>query len=140
LYAGARGKAYAKGEWSGNSNVPWKWQTDVVKLTVPFNAEVKDVADFEKDGMGAGASITPRHALGNDKLQMSVSIKPYIGLGFGVRAGDPKKQSSSFGTIAGLEMETEVRSIFQVAHNSQLKESCINIYGQVGVNGVAVSP
>lgn len=140
LYAGARGKAYAKGEWSGRINIPWKWQTETISLTVPSNAKVPDSAGFEKDGMGTGASITPTYALGNDKLQMAVSMKPYVGLGFGVGAGDPKKKSSSFLHIAGLEMETEIRSVIQVVHNSDLKKVCVDVYGQVGVNGVAASP
>lgn len=136
----ARGKAYAKGEWSGNINIPWKWQTDTISLTVPSNAKVPDSADFEKDGMGAGASITPKYAQGNDKLQMAVSMKPYVGLGFGVGAGEPKKKSSSFLHVAGLEMETEIRSVIEVTHNTNLKEVCIHVYGQVGANGVAISP
>lgn len=104
------------------------------------NAEIEDAADFEKDGMDAGASITPRYALGNVNLQMTVSIKPYIRLRFGVGAGASKKQPSSFGAVAGLKVETEIRNTFQVSRNSDFKESYVNIYGQVGMNGVAVSP
>ena len=104
------------------------------------NAEIEDAADFEKDGMDAGASTIPRYALGNVNLQMTVSIKPYIGLRFGVGAGDSKKQPSSFGAVAGSKVETEIRNTFQVSRNSDFKESYVNIYGQVGMNGVAVSP
>jgi hypothetical protein len=44
LYAGARGKLYAKGEWSGSINVPWKSQTEPMSLAVPSNTEVPDSA------------------------------------------------------------------------------------------------
>jgi hypothetical protein len=71
---------------------------------------------------------------------MAVSIKPYVGLGFGIGAGDPKNKDSNFLTVAGLEMETEIRTMIDVVHNADLKEVCINVYGQVGANGVAISP
>jgi hypothetical protein len=130
---------YAKGEWRGGINVPWKWQTEPVSLTVPSNAQVPDSAGFEKDAWILGP-VTPQYALGTDKLQMSVSIKPYVGLGFGIGAGDPGKKSPNFLHVAGLEMETDIRSVIEVHHDVDHKQVCIDVYGQVGVNGVAVSP
>jgi hypothetical protein len=74
------------------------------------------------DGMIVGASVTPQYALDTDKLQMSVSIKPYVGLGFRIGARDLGKKSSNFLHVAGLEMETEIRSVMEVHHDVDPKE------------------